>query len=83
LVLQDIVKETNAQYNPQYNAYTIDCNAKFTWYVTLSGTRFAIDEKSGILKYDDNLCVLAFEAMEDDPAFILDKFFWIWEIKWG
>lgn len=72
--LDKLVKATGAKYNPNYGLYSVDCNAKFTWSIWVSGMEFPIDASNLVWELEPKSCVLGYDVWDagfGGPDFIL------------
>ncbi|KAI6212858.1 Peptidase A1 domain-containing protein [Aphelenchoides besseyi] len=86
--LQELVDATNAQYDFNYDLYTVDCDVKFTWSVWIDGKEYAIDQTNLVLDFEGT-CILGYDSDDyDDPDYILGdplirQWCQIYEVKEG
>jgi hypothetical protein len=62
LVLYDLVRQLNATYDFNENAYTLDCSTHFTWGFAAGDKKFELDSKVLLTKIaTSGKCKLPFE----------------------
>jgi len=89
--LDKLVKATGAEFDPRYGLYGVDCNAKFSWSVWVSGKEFKIDASNMLWELEPNSCVLGYDVFDSGfggPDFILGdpfirQFCQIYEVQEG
>ena len=68
-IVEAFAKEVNATTNAEYGTYSVDCDAKFKFNLTIGSTVYTLTEQEMAINYDGT-CIFGL-AIVDDPSWIL------------
>jgi len=72
--LDDLVKATKAEFNPNYGLYSVDCKAQFTWSIWIDKNEYPIDATNLVWEIEKGSCVLGYDVWDSGfggPDFIM------------